>query len=229
MKPIGFICSPYLEKFAIPRQPMLAPSAIGYCELINEAGNPDAVRELETFSHIWILFDFHQTKIQGWQALVRPPRLGGNKKVGVFASRSTFRPNSIGMSLVELIKVESLTINKKPINRLHVKGLDLVHGTPILDIKPYLPYSDSVPNALAGYAQNTPQTHLQIKFTKLLTSEIQPDLKQLIIEVLQQDPRPAYQYGQISNREYGVLLAGYNIKFTYPEINTIKVLSMVKI
>lgn len=224
MIPIGKIISPYQEKFAVPRQPGLAPSAVGYCELAGEAGHPDAVRGLEQFSHIWIVFQFHQTQEKGWQPLVRPPRLGGNRKVGVFASRSTFRPNSIGMSLVELIDIEHFQQSKTPITRLKVRGLDLVNGTPILDIKPYLPYVESIPEANAGYASETPPAALEVLFTAHVETSISASLKQLITEVLQQDPRPAYQHGQTSAREYGMALADKNVKFHYPAPGVVEVL-----
>ncbi|NQY65973.1 MAG: tRNA (N6-threonylcarbamoyladenosine(37)-N6)-methyltransferase TrmO [Alteromonadaceae bacterium] len=137
---IGKVHSPYKEKFAIPRQPGLASCAKGVIELIDQANNIDLVRGLEQFSHLWVLFIFHATQQQGWKPLVRPPRLGGNKKMGVLATRSTFRPNPIGMSVVKLDKV-SVENNKVLI---HISGLDLLDQTPVIDIKPYLAYSDIV-------------------------------------------------------------------------------------
>ena len=226
MKPIGQIHSPYQEKFAIPRQPGLVPAAIGICELTGEAGHPDAVRGLEQFSHIWILFQFHQTQSQGWKALVRPPRLGGNQKVGVFASRSTFRPNAIGMSLVELLSVEHVVKDGLPCNQLKVRGLDLVDGTPVLDIKPYLPYAESIPDAQAGYAAAAPTPPLSVSFAPALETSLSEEFKTLIQQVLQQDPRPAYQQGKASEREYGVLLCHQNIKFYYPEPSRVHVTSV---
>lgn len=224
MIPIGHVISPYQEKFAVPRQPGLAKSAIGYCELTGEAGHPDCVRGLEQFSHIWILFQFHQTQAQGWKPLVRPPRLGGNEKVGVFASRSTFRPNAIGMSLVELLGIEQGKSEGKACVRLKVRGLDLVDGTPILDIKPYLPYAESVPEALAGYATDAPSSPLKVEFSSQV--QVPSALKPLIKEVLQQDPRPAYQQGQFSEREYGVTLAHHNVRFRYVAADSILVTSV---
>ncbi len=225
MEPIGYIESPYLEKFAVPRQPGLAPSAIGFAHLIGPAGHPDAIRGLEQFSHIWVLFQFHQTQQQGWQPLVRPPRLGGNQKVGVFASRSTFRPNSIGMSLVELVACEHSQSNGQPSNRLTLRGLDLVDGTPILDIKPYLPYAESLPDARAGYAQSAPISPLNVEFTSQAFEQLKPQTRQLVQEVLQQDPRPAYQREQIGTRRYGVKLAGFDIQFDFPAPGLIQVLN----
>ena len=226
MKPIGIIRSPYQEKFAVPRQPGLVPSAIGYCDLLGESSHPDAIRGLEQFSHIWILFEFHQTKSKGWQPLVRPPRLGGNKKVGVFASRSTFRPNAIGMSLVSLKCIEHIRVNNEPCNRLTVSGLDLVDGTPILDIKPYLPYVEAIPDAQAGYASEAPAVELEIQFSPEIINSHPAELIALIRQVLQQDPRPAYQKDTCSSREYGLSLAGYNVRFSYPTPGCIQVISM---
>ena len=155
MNPIGYISSPYKEKFAVPRQPGLVQDGGGQLILHTPYNHPDAVRGLEQFSHLWLLFVFHQTAQQGWHPLVRPPRLGGNAKIGVFATRSTFRPNPIGMSLVELKKVNAE--NQSVI--LELGSLDLVDGTPILDIKPYLPFAESRPNAIAGFAQEAPRLH----------------------------------------------------------------------
>ncbi|GGA79911.1 tRNA (N6-threonylcarbamoyladenosine(37)-N6)-methyltransferase TrmO [Neiella marina] len=235
---IGTIRSPYGEKFAVPRQPGLVSEALGYCELSGEFGVPETVRGLEQFSHIWLLFQFHQTIEQGWQPLVRPPRLGGNKKVGVFASRSTFRPNGIGMSLVELINVESLKRNGQPLNRLTVKGLDLVDGTPVIDIKPYLPYAEAVVEAQAGYAAQKPSNTLKVSWTQHAIDALQrhnnsdvDDLpamntKILIDQVLSQDPRPAYQAGQLSDRTYGVKLANTDVKFRFPAPEVVEVISV---
>ena len=161
--PIGHISSCYKEKFGIPRQPGLVSAAKAKLTL-DEMFDEECVRELEDFSHIWLQFVFHQTHTQGWKSMVRPPRLGGNSKVGVFASRSTFRPNPIGLSVVELDNIE--IINSQVV--LHFKGCDLVDGTPILDVKPYLPYVDAIPEAKAGYAKQKP---LQ-KMTVFMSEEI---------------------------------------------------------
>jgi len=150
---IGVIESPYREKFAIPRQPNLVSAAKGKVVLIGEANNHELVRDIEQFSHLWLLFVFHGTQEQGWKPLVRPPRLGGNVKTGVLATRSTFRPNPIGMSVVKLDKV----VTEKQQTVLHISGLDLLNGTPIIDIKPYVPYSDSVSLANGGFAQTEPE------------------------------------------------------------------------
>ncbi|RUO38851.1 tRNA (N6-threonylcarbamoyladenosine(37)-N6)-methyltransferase TrmO [Aliidiomarina shirensis] len=210
-KPIGFIESPYRQKFAIPRQPGLVPSARGIIHFTEEFAHSDCVRGIEAFSHLWLTFVFHETAAQGWKPLVRPPRLGGNMRKGVFATRSTFRPNPIGLSVVELVAVEA--------NKLIVRGLDLLHGTPILDIKPYLPYSDSVSGALGGYADANPTTGMSVSFTPAAEAAIlqhqheYPELRQLISEVLQQDPRPGYQREQSWDKEYGMHLYDFNIKW----------------
>lgn len=232
---IGTVNSPYKEKFAIPRQPNLVKSAKGSVKLINEANNIELVKGLEQFSHIWLLFIFHETKAQGWKPLVRPPRLGGNKKLGVYATRSTFRPNPIGMSAVSLDKV--VIENKQVV--LHISGLDLLDGTPIVDIKPYIPYSDSITQAEAGFAQQEPESQLQVQFTSVTTHYLNeqcasfPDLKLLISQVLQQDPRPAYKKktSALNNeveaifdkKVYGITLYHFNIKWQLISSDTVEV------
>lgn len=212
--PIGTIRTPYKEKFAIPRQPGLAKSAIGEISFSKEFNDPNYLRGIEQFSHVWLLFHFHQTSDKGHSPLVRPPRLGGNQKQGVFATRSTFRPNSIGMSVVEFAEVSYK--NKQLI--LAVRGVDLLDGTPILDIKPYVPYADSQPQALGGMAQHEPEL-MTVIFSKqakeqldLLTSRY-PTLKSLISEVLSQDPRPAYHQNSHSDKSYGMTLYDLNIQW----------------
>ncbi|NIZ26262.1 tRNA (N6-threonylcarbamoyladenosine(37)-N6)-methyltransferase TrmO, partial [Escherichia coli] len=158
---IGVIRSPYKEKFAVPRQPGLVKSANGELHLIAPYNQADAVRGLEAFSHLWILFVFHQTMEGGWRPTVRPPRLGGNARMGVFATRSTFRPNPIGMSLVELKEV----VCHKDSVILKLGSLDLVDGTPVVDIKPYLPFAESLPDASASYAQSAPAAEMAVCFT----------------------------------------------------------------
>ena len=165
---IGTIDSPYKEKFAIPRQPGIVTAAQGQLRLTGTANNAELVRGLEQFSHIWLLFVFHGTQAQGWKPLVRPPRLGGNKKLGVLATRSTFRPNPIGMSVVKLDRIEqqNLAHNKSQVT-LHISGLDLLDGTPIIDIKPYVPYADIIEGAEGGYAQEQPIDSLRWNTLKL--------------------------------------------------------------
>lgn len=209
---IGFIHSPYKEKFAVPRQPGLVDVQM-QLQLIAPYNSPEMVRGLEEFSHLWLIFAFHQHIDKGWNPLIRPPRLGGNKKVGVFASRSTFRPNPIGMSVVQLEKIEET--KDGPI--LHLKGGDLVDGTPVLDIKPYLSYADSHPDAQSSYASSASDSPMQVVISEALEQTLQeakkqyPDLEQLIMQILAQDPRPAYQKSSSHDREYGVKLYEFNI------------------
>ena len=231
---IAFIESPYQEKFAIPRQPNLVSEAKGKVIFTGEANNNELVRDIEQFSHLWLLFIFHGTQEQGWKPLVRPPRLGGNTKTGVLATRSTFRPNPIGMSVVKLDKVT--TENKQTI--LHISGLDLLNGTPIIDIKPYVPYSDAITDANGGFAQSEPKTTLTVSFTK----QAQCDLEQhqtklaskygklalLIEQVLAQDPRPAYKQGKVDDKVYGMRLYDLNILWKVSNLTHIEVLSINK-
>ncbi|KLN64269.1 MULTISPECIES: tRNA (N6-threonylcarbamoyladenosine(37)-N6)-methyltransferase TrmO [Vibrio] len=214
VEPIGFIESPYKEKFAVPRQPSLVPAARSRVKLVGEANSPEAVRGLEQFSHAWLLFLFDQNLAAGWKPTVRPPRLGGNQRVGVFASRSTFRPNGIGMSAVE---IKGITKQGDQIY-LDLGNVDLVDGTPIIDIKPYIPYSDSIPQALASYAETEPEES-QVLFSSIATEQLETrgylDYQKTVIEqVLAQDPRPAYKKNKPDSKEYAVNLFDLNVKFT---------------
>jgi len=214
IQPIGKIHTPYKEKFAIPRQPGLAKSAEGIITFFEAFNDPNYLRGIEQFSHLWLLFHFHQTADKGHSPLVRPPRLGGNQKLGVFATRSTFRPNGIGMSVVEFGAVSYQ--NKQLI--LTVKGMDLLDGTPIVDIKPYVPYADSIPLASAGMAQNSPAL-MAVTFTEQAHGQLNrlkeryPKLRSLIQEVLSQDPRPAYHTDAHPDKNYGMTLYDLNIKW----------------
>ncbi len=214
-QPIAFIRSPYREKFSAPRQPGLAPSVRAQVEFLPEFASPEAVRGLDGFSHIWLIFLFHQTVGQGWKPTVRPPRLGGNKRVGVFSCRSPFRPNPIGLSAVKLLAVN--TDNGKV--ELEVQGADLIDGTPILDIKPYLPYTDGIDEAAGGFAGRAPVAALQVDFSATAREQLNlfsaqsPELETLISETLALDPRPAYKQEADGGREYGVLLDRYNVRW----------------
>ncbi|RUO43937.1 tRNA (N6-threonylcarbamoyladenosine(37)-N6)-methyltransferase TrmO [Aliidiomarina taiwanensis] len=215
IEPLGIIESPYREKFAIPRQPGLVNSARGAIVMHTPYSQPELFRGIENYTHLWLQFVFHQNVEKGWQPLVRPPRLGGNKKMGVFATRSTFRPNGLGLSVVQLLDVR----HTKQETRLEIAGLDLLHGTPIIDIKPYIPYADALPHASAGIAQEPPKNALQVEFTEAAQLTLAhykssyPYLQPLIIEVLQQDPRPAYKAQAESDRIYGMVLYDFNIKW----------------
>ncbi|MEA1063693.1 tRNA (N6-threonylcarbamoyladenosine(37)-N6)-methyltransferase TrmO [Erwinia sp. HR93] len=212
---IGVIRSPYKEKFAVPRQPGLVNSADGELHLLAPWNHPDAVRELEGFSHLWVLFIFHHTMDKGWRPTVRPPRLGGNTRVGVFASRSTFRPNPIGMSLLEL---KAICFGKTgPV--LKLGGVDLVDGTPVIDIKPYLPFAEAIPGARSGYAPEAPTANMPVRFTPEVMQQLAvlapryPTLKQFICEVLAQDPRPAYRKTDARDKTYAAWLMDFNVRW----------------
>lgn len=219
MNPIGYVRSCYREKFGIPRQPGLVTAAKAVLTL-DAAFNADSVRGLEAFSHVWLVFQFHATEAAGWKPTVRPPRLGGNERVGVFASRSMFRPNPIGLSVVKLDKVQVIN----GLVTVHFSGADLLNGTPILDIKPYLPYADVIPEAQGAYAANKPDTEscLAISFsTQALqqceskSQQWQADITQLIRQILQQDPRPAYHRHSAPDREYGMRLYDFDVRWRY--------------
>ncbi len=218
---IGTIDSPYKEKFAIPRQPGLVTAAQGQLRLTGAANNIELVRGLEQFSHIWLLFVFHGTQHQGWKPLVRPPRLGGNKKLGVLATRSTFRPNPIGMSVVKLDRIEQ----KGSQVILHINELDLLDGTPIVDIKPYVPYADIIENAQGGYAHQQPDNEIQVAFSAGAIAAVEhftkqyPKLQQLIEQVLSQDPRPGYKHQKVDDKVYGMALYDLNITWQMVSLN----------
>ncbi len=214
MTPIGYIHSPFDEKFGIPRQPGLA-SIRAEVELVPPYASADAVRGLEHCTHIWLVFLFSATADKGWSPTVRPPRLGGNQRLGVFATRSPFRPNPIGLSCVRLtgIRCEGDSV------RLEIEGADLLDGTPILDIKPYLPYSDSLPDAEFALASKIERLQLPVVFRPeaeracaQLSRDLNQPLARQIGEILSCDPRPAYKKAD-SERVYGISLYGQNIRF----------------
>ncbi|MCG2838784.1 tRNA (N6-threonylcarbamoyladenosine(37)-N6)-methyltransferase TrmO [Photobacterium sp. WH77] len=214
IEPIGVIHSPYKEKFAVPRQPGLVPSARATLVLCGDANTPESIRGIEQFSHLWLLFLFDQNLAAGWRPTVRPPRLGGNDRIGVFASRATFRPNGIGMSAIKLNGVR----HEKGQVLLDLAGVDLVDGTPVIDIKPYIPYSDSVPDASGGFAAEIPEL-LPVEFTPAALAQLDGEdaaYQQAVIEeVLAQDPRPAYKKGKTDDKRYAVLLFDYNVLFRF--------------
>ena len=214
-KPIGRIASCFTQKFGIPRQPGLVPEARADLDVLPPYHRYEAFKGLEAFSHIWIIFVFHGLHVGRWKTTVRPPRLGGNQRLGVFATRSGFRPNPIGQSVVQLVGLQK----SKDALRLHLKGADLLDGTPVLDIKPYLPYADSIPKARAGFADTPPDARFQVSFTpaadrtcRRLESEAYPDLCRLIRSVLCRDPRPAYLDGA-TQRRFGLRLWDLDIQF----------------
>ncbi len=210
---IGVIHSCYREKFGIPRQPGLVTSQTATLELLQPYNRPEAVKGLEGFSHIWVSFIFHGVAAGKWSPMVRPPRLGGNERVGVFASRSTHRPNPLGLSVVELAKVESSESGVT----LHLIGADLLDGTPVVDIKPYIPYVDSISEARAGFADGAPLPRLSVTFSEqaqqrlLQEAKALPQLRHVISESLAYDPRPAYK--QDGDSRGGVRLYNFDVRF----------------
>ncbi|MBM7071755.1 tRNA (N6-threonylcarbamoyladenosine(37)-N6)-methyltransferase TrmO [Shewanella sp. 202IG2-18] len=209
---VGFCRTPFKQKFGIPRQPGLV-EAKGFIELSGQYNHSDFIEGIEQYSHLWLLFSFHENLAHGFKAKVRPPRLGGNEKIGVFATRSTFRPNGIGQSVVKLERV----INENNQVKLEISGMDLVDGTPILDIKPYIPYSDSIKEANGGMAQEEPELK-DVEFTSKAETQLQTfddhaKLKKLIQQVLAQDPRPAYKQSKPDNKNYFISLYDLNIQW----------------
>lgn len=203
MEPVAYIRSPFADKFGVPRQGNLAPHVIS--EIVFEPAyrNPDFVRGIAAFSHLWLIWGFHCNEGAGWHPTVRPPRLGGNTRVGVFATRSPFRPNGLGLSVVKLVSVEDGPV-------LRVSGADMVDGTPIYDIKPYIAYADSIPEARGGFTE-TPRTMLQVLVECPVPKSAPHDWAMAMQEVLAQDPRPAYQ--QDPERVYHIILKPYEVSF----------------
>ncbi|ABC31958.1 uncharacterized conserved protein [Hahella chejuensis KCTC 2396] len=218
-RPIGHIRSCYPEKFGAPRQPGLVKHAITEIVLSQAFSSEEAVSGLTAFSHIWVLFHFHKTAAAGWKPKVRPPRLGGNKSVGVFASRSPFRPNPIGLSAVRLLSVQE----RDGLQILSVEGGDFVDGAPVLDIKPYIPYVDAIDAAEGGYAAEKPEPCLEVRFTEEAEQNLRqyslqyPNLRELIIETIGLDPRPSYKKSQADTKVYGLALYDLNISWRVHE------------
>lgn len=209
MKIIAHIETDFKEKFGIPRQSGLVSESTGRIIFEKEYSVPEAFRGLEDFSHIWVLWQFSEAVREDWSPTVRPPLLGGNKRMGVFATRSPFRPNAIGLSALKLDKVE---FSKTEGIILHVSGADLLDGTPIYDIKPYLPYADSIPRAVGGFTENLEERHLEVDFPENLLIGVAEEKRTALKAVLSADPRPSYQ--DDPERIYGMSFASYEIKFT---------------
>ena len=215
LEPIAHVRSCFGGKFAVPRQPGLCPSAWGEVVFAKGYDQAEALRGLEGFSHVWLVFGFHETADKGWKPTVRPPRLGGNERVGVFASRATHRPNGLGLSLVVL---EGIELDGPDGPMLRVGGLDLLDGTPIYDIKPYLAYAESVPDARSGFAGG------EIERLEVIVEEsaaevfngLPPRAQAVIKEALSLDPRPAVQ-AEETDRVYGASLCGHEVRFTVGE------------
>lgn len=215
--PIATLYTCFKEKFGIPRQMNLVPDAPGRLVFHPAYADMNSLRKLETFSHIWLIFLFHQTLDSPWSPLVRPPRLGGNKKAGVFATRSPFRPNPIGISAVKLERVEHN--GQGPV--LLLSGVDILDATPVLDVKPYVPWSDAIAQADGGFAGNRPEPRLRVVFSTEAQAQCQkltrriPNLAPLIIQILENDPRPGYHAGSGRKREksYGIRIFDLDVKW----------------
>ena len=224
VSPVGFVRSCFKEKFAIPRQPHLAPAARGVLELVAPFDQGEAVQGLEQVSHVWLLFVFHQALEDKPRLKVRPPRLGGNQSMGVFATRATHRPNGIGQSVVKLEKVEA--------SRLWLSGIDLLDGTPVLDVKPYVPYADIIADASNRMADAAPAlVPVQWNDAALMQARehalrLNEPLVELIDQCLAQDPRPAYQV-PAPERVYGAQFWDLDVRWHYPQASLIRVLEVV--
>ncbi|MFT0212752.1 tRNA (N6-threonylcarbamoyladenosine(37)-N6)-methyltransferase TrmO [Pseudomonas sp. F1_0610] len=223
VQPIGYLRSCFKEKFAIPRQPALAPAATAELTLIAPYNQAQSLAGLEQVSHVWLIFLFHQSLTDTPHLTVRPPRLGGNQSIGVFASRATHRPNNIGQSVVKLERINQ--------HRLYFSGIDLLDGTPILDIKPYVPYSDAIPTAQNLIAPEPPSL-IAVSFSTNALAQAQAHAKRLqqpivalIEQCLAQDPKPAYQKPS-PQRIYGALFWDLNVTWHYPTAHSIHVLSV---
>jgi tRNA (adenine37-N6)-methyltransferase len=229
IQPVAIAHTPFREKFAIPRQPLLAPAATATIELLPPFDEPAALQGLALNSHIWLIFLFHQAlpdPTQPPRLKVRPPRLGGNERMGVFATRSSHRPNGIGQSLVKLLAVVG--------NSFTVSGIDLVDGTPIIDIKPYIPYADCLPDATSQLAPAAPVS-IRVSWTdearnqaKSAQQRLQQPLVELIEQCLAQDPRPAYQQ-PTPDRRYAAGFYDLDVSWHYPENDCIRVLSVLPV
>jgi tRNA (adenine37-N6)-methyltransferase len=226
VSPIGFVRSCFKEKFAIPRQPQLAPAARGVLELLPPFDQAHALEGLEQVSHVWLLFLFHQALEAEPRLRVRPPRLGGNRMVGVFSTRATHRPNGIGQSVVRLDGIAP--------GRLQLSGIDLLDGTPVLDIKPYVPYADAITNAHNGLAADAPEP-ITVRWTEASLQQARSEalrlgepLQELIEQCLAQDPRPAYQT-PLPTRRYGTRLWDVDVRWHYPDPASITVLEVTRV
>lgn len=208
MKIIAKIYNDFTDKFGIPRQSGIANEIISKIVFEKEFNNPAIIKGIEDFSHLWIIWNFSENQRDNWTATVRPPRLGGNKRIGVFATRSPFRPNPIGLSCVKLIKSE---FNKTDGLTLYVSGADIMNGTPIYDIKPYIPYSDCIKDAKGGFADEHKDYCLNVIISDDLLSKIPKEKQQTIIKILSNDPRPSYHSNP--DRIYGMTFGGLEIKF----------------
>ena len=212
LRPIARVHTDFGSKFGVPRQSGLVPELAAVLEFEPGFRSPEAVRGLEAYSHIWLIWQFSENADRGWSPTVRPPRLGGNKRVGVFASRSPFRPNPLGLSCVRLLEVK-LDQERGPI--LLLGGADLVDGTPVYDIKPYVPYADSYPDAAGGFTDEVAWKPLEVDFPPELLERVPEEKRTALRGVLAMDPRPAYQ--EDPARIYGFAFAGLELRFSVAE------------
>lgn len=222
ISPIAVIRTEFPEKFGIPRQSGLASALRGRIVFNEGFKDPSALKGLESFSHLWLIWEFSANRHSDWHPTVRPPRLGGNATMGVFATRSPFRPNPLGLSCVEIEGID-LSTPEGPV--IYVIGADLMDGTPIYDIKPYIRYADSRPDAVCGYADDIPQKTLEVAMPEEMKMEL-GEKAGAAMEILAYDPRPSYQNDP--ERVYGLSFAGYDIKFIVVG-NTLTVTESVKI
>ena len=212
MRPVAHICSDFPTKFGIPRQSGLVDDLTATVVFEPEFREPEALRGIEGFSHLWLIWEFSQARRQEWSPTVRPPRLGGNIRLGVFATRSPFRPNPIGLSCVRLERIEQHP-QWGPV--LWVAGADLMDGTPIYDVKPYLPYADCRPEAVGGFASQPKEASLRVECPLELLEPVEESRRAALLGVLAQDPRPTYQHDP--DRVYGLAFGGWEVKFTVAE------------
>ena len=219
--PIATMRSDFATKFGIPRQSGLVEALRSTIVFEPEYRNPDALRGIEGYSHLWLIWQFSEAVRSDWSPTVRPPRLGGNTRMGVFATRSPFRPNNLGLSCVKLLGTEQTAQGTV----LHVAGADLMDGTPILDIKPYIPYADSHPDATGGFTDSAKDFLLQVDFPEHLLQKLPAEKQQAAIGVLSHDPRPSYQ--RSPERIYGLPFAGWDIRFQVTD-QTLTVLEIKK-
>ena len=210
LKAIATIHTDFPSKFGIPRQGGLVDALKATITFEPDYRDASALRGLEGYSHLWLIWQFSESVMAGWSPTVKPPRLGGNRRMGVFATRSPFRPNPLGLTCVRLEGV-GLSGTDGPV--LHVAGADLMDGTPIFDIKPYIPYADCHPEATGGFTDQIHYGRLDVDFPEALLAAVPPDKRRALIEVLAQDPRPGYRHGE-SGKRYGVAFAGFDVRFT---------------
>lgn len=209
ISPIAYIHTEFSEKFGVPRQGGLAGSLRGTIVFEPEYRNPDAVRGLDGFSHLWLIWGFSANRHDDWQPTVRPPRMGGNDRMGVFATRSPYRPNQLGLSCVQIERVD-MDCSDAP--KIYVLGADLMDGTPIYDIKPYVRYADSRPDAVCGYVDTLEERHLEVEMPQDVAMKLNDDkMLDALKETLSLDPRPSYHNDP--SRQYGLSFSGYNVRF----------------